>query len=216
MFVKATIPSRQLSLTKFQFRMQTLPFELNLRKEKWLVVSNIDIYTPFDSLSRLLESDFDFFSSAYNNFNIMGAFNAQPPDSVMKNFIKVNGLINSIKGNTCFKWQGSCIDLILTNRRFLFKHSNSYETGISDHHHLIYSMLKSNLSKSEPKLVSYRDYKRFFLENLASLDNALRHCSTDYKHFEYIFTSVLNEYAPKKKKSLGVIINLIWIKKWEK
>ena len=102
-FVKATIPSRQLSLTKFQFRMQTLPFESNLRKEKWLVVSNIDIYTPFDSLSRLLESDFDFFSSAYNNFNIMGAFNAQPPDSVMKNFIKVNGLINSIKGNTCFK-----------------------------------------------------------------------------------------------------------------
>ena len=28
----------------------------------------------------------------------------------------------------------------------------------------------------------------------------MRHCSTDYKHFEYIFTSVLNEYAPRKKK----------------
>ena len=38
-YVKATIPFRQLSLLKFQFRIQALPFELNLRKEKWLVIS---------------------------------------------------------------------------------------------------------------------------------------------------------------------------------
>ena len=68
---------------------------------------------------------------------------------------------------TCFKGQGSCIDLVLINRMFSFKHSNSYETGISDHHHLI---------------------------------KVLRHCSSDYKDFEYIFNLVLIEYAPKKKK----------------
>ena len=62
---------------------------------------------------------------------------------------------NLIKENTCFKGKGSCVDLILTNRRFSFKHSNSYETGISDRHHLIHLMLKSNLSNSEPKLVTY-------------------------------------------------------------
>ena len=106
----------------------------------------------------------------------------------------MNGLINLIKGNTCFKGQGSCIDLILTNRRFPFKHSNSYETDISDHHHLIYSILKSNLSVSEPKLVNYRDYNRFSSENFKT------RLQTDYKNFEYIFTSVLNEYAPRKKK----------------
>ena len=125
-----------------QFRIQALPFELNLRKEKWVVIS---IYTPpLDLLSRSLESltgIIDFFSSAYNNFIIMSDFNAQRLDSAMKDFIKVNGLINLIKGNTCFKGQGSCINLILANRGFLFKHSSSYETGISDHHHLIYSML---------------------------------------------------------------------------
>ena len=65
----------------------------------------------------------------------MGDFNAQPLDSAMKDFIKVNGSINLIKGNTYFKGRGSYIDLILTNRRFSFKHSNSYETCISDHHH---------------------------------------------------------------------------------
>ena len=125
----------------------------------------------------------------------------QPLDRAMKNFIKVNGLINLINGNTCFKGQCSCIDLNLINRRFSFKHSNSYETGLSDHHHFIYSILKSNLSSSKPKSVNCKDYKRFSFEKFkTSLDNSLRHCSTDYKHFEYIFILVLNEYLPPKNK----------------
>ena len=166
---------------------------MNLRKEKWLVTS---IYRlPLDSLSRFLESltdIIDFFSSSYDNFITMGDFNVQSFDSTMKDFIKVNGLVNLNKGNTCFKGQGFCIDLILTNRRFLFKHSNSYQTGISDRHHLIYSMLKSNFSNSEPKMVTYR----YFFENLkTSLDTALRHCSIDYKDSEHTFP-----HAPKKKR----------------
>ena len=139
MYVKATIPSRQLSLSRFQFRIQALPFEMNLSKEKWLVIS---IYRPLsNSLSRVLEfltGIIDFFSSISYNFIIIGDFNTQALDSAMKDFIKVNGLINLIKGNTWFKGQDSCIDLILTSRRFLFKHSNSYENGINDHHHLMY------------------------------------------------------------------------------
>ena len=131
----------------------------------------------------------------------MGEFNAQSLDSVMKDFIKVNGLINLIKGNTCFKGQGSCIDLILAKRRSPFKNSNSCETGIKDHHHLTYSMLKSNSSNSKPKLVTYRDYKKCSFGNFkTSLDKVLRYCSADYKGFIYIFRLVLNEYAPKKKK----------------
>ena len=49
------------------------------------------------------------------------------------------------------------------------------------------------------------DYKKIFFVNFkTSLGNVLRHCSTDFRVFEYIFTSVLNEYALKKKrKSFG-------------
>ena len=123
-YVKGAIPSRQLSLPKFYFRIQAFIFELNLSTEKWLVIS---IYSgpALNSLSRFLESFtgiIAFFSSAYNNFIRMGDFNAQPLDSSMKDFIKVNGLIYLIKENACFKGQDSCIDLILTNRRFSFKH----------------------------------------------------------------------------------------------
>ena len=34
-YVKAIKPSCHFSLSKFQFRLQALPFEFNLKKEKW-------------------------------------------------------------------------------------------------------------------------------------------------------------------------------------
>ena len=43
----------------------------------------------------------------------MGDFNAKPLDSIMKDFIKVNGLVNLMKANTCFKGHGSYIELTL-------------------------------------------------------------------------------------------------------
>ena len=96
-YVKATTTSHQLSLTKFKFRIQAVPFELNLRKEKWLKIS---IYSPpLDPLSQFLEyltGIIDFFSSAYDNVTIMRDFNAQPLHSAMKDFLKFNGLINLI------------------------------------------------------------------------------------------------------------------------
>ena len=37
----------------------------------------------------------------------------------------------------------SCIDLISSNRESLFKLSNTFETGSSDHHKLVCTVLKS-------------------------------------------------------------------------
>ena len=51
---------------------------------------------------------------------MMVDFNAWYLDSTMKDFFKVIGLINLIKGNTCFKGKGSDIDLLLTKRRCIF------------------------------------------------------------------------------------------------
>ena len=129
--------------------------------------------------------------------------------SRMKDFIEANGLMNSIKSNNCFKGKGSCIDLILTNRKYSFKHSNSIETGISDHHHLIYTMLKTAFSKAEPKLVHYRKYKTFNFESFkVSLGNAFGSCSANYD-FNQIFTFTMKQYAPKRKSGLEGIINHI-------
>ena len=65
----------------------------------------------------------------------------EPNDS---NMITLTRDHNLYKGKTCFKSQhGRCIDLILTNKKHSFMKSESFETGFSDHHHLIYTILKS-------------------------------------------------------------------------
>ena len=54
---------------------------------------------------------------SYENTVILGDFNMQPTNQILKKFLEDNGFVNLIKSNTCFKSEpGSCIDLILTNK----------------------------------------------------------------------------------------------------
>ena len=69
----------------------------------------------------------------------------------MLSLMNNENFINPVKGNTCFKGKGSCADLILTNRRYYFKHTSSTKTGLSDHHHLISQMMKPTFEKEEFK-----------------------------------------------------------------
>ena len=103
---------------------------------------------------------------------VFGEINVEPTNPVMINFMDSQNFTNLIKNNTCFKGVGSCIDLILTNRKYCFKNTSSYETGISDHHHLIFSIMKTTFASEEPKKFVYRGYKTFshgsFRNNLMS------------------------------------------------
>ena len=97
----------------------------------------------------------------------------------------------------------SSIDLILTNRKYSFKHTSSHEMGLSDHHHMIYTMLKSSFINIEPKLLNYRDYKNFNFGNFQEdLSKALLICRNSYDEFESAFITALDKHAPKKKKWL--------------
>ena len=97
----------------------------------------------------------------YDNKVVFGGSNLEPTNEVMINFMDNQNFINLIKNNTCFKGMGSWIDLILANRKYCFKNTSSYETGISDHHHLIFSIMKTTFASEEPKKFVYRDYKTF-------------------------------------------------------
>jgi len=66
-------------------------------------------------------------------------------------------LKNLVNDPTCFKSKhGRCIDLILTYRPLSFKKSGTFETGISEYRHFIYSMFKSCLKKVPPQIIEYR------------------------------------------------------------
>ena len=67
----------------------------------------------------------------------------------MINSMYSENFTNLIKNNTCFKGVGSCIDLVLINIKYCFKNTSSYETGISDHHHLIFSIMKTTFASEE-------------------------------------------------------------------
>ena len=90
-----------------------------------------------------LSSIADHYSSIYDNYIFLGDFNMEPNCLALTSFMQSFNLSNLIKTNTCFKGKGTCIALILTNRKYCFKHSSTFETGLSDHHHLVYSMLKT-------------------------------------------------------------------------
>ena len=99
------------------------------------------------------------------------------------------------------KGKGSCIDLILTNRRHSFKHTSSIETGLSNHHHLISSMKKTTFEKEESKVLVYRDYKNSSFNSFKSeLLFKFHHNNVTFTSFENNFVNVLNQQAPKKSK----------------
>ena len=143
----------------------------------------------------------DFFSVTYDNHVIIGDFNLEPPTGLLKHFINSNALLfNLIKVNTCFKGKRTCIDLILTSRKYSFKNTNTFETMLRDHHHMIYTMFKSTFEKAEPIKLTYRYYKNFWFDRFkADLQNALKSCPNSYDSFEQCFSSKLNEYVPKKQ-----------------
>ena len=130
--------------------IQITPFELNLRKDKWLFVS---IYKPplqnNQYFVSILSDLLDFYSNECYNKIVLGDFNLEPSIPSMLSFMDSQNFVSLIKNETCFKWTGSCIDLILTNRKYSFKNTSSYESGLSDHHHLIYSVVKTTFKCEE-------------------------------------------------------------------
>ena len=202
-YIKASFLSKILTKFKLPINIQIIPFEINLRKEKWLFVS---IYKPPSQSNQyfqdILGDLLDFYSQYYDNKVILGDFNLEPYNPSVASFMNNQNLFNLVKSNTCFKGKGSCIDLILTNRKYSFKNTCSVETGLSDHHHLIYSVMKTTFKFEEPKKLIYCDYSNFstecFKDDFMSSKCLEKH---DYSDFEKKFIDTLNKHAPTKIKT---------------
>ena len=85
----------------------------------------------------------------YDNILILGDFNSTMSDVPMKNFCELYNLENLIKEPTCYKNPNnpSSIDVILTNNKNSFQHSMAAETGLSDHHKMITTVIKNYCKK---------------------------------------------------------------------
>ena len=145
----------------------------------------------------------------YENIILLGDFNVEIEEKNMSEFMSVYSLRNLVKQKPCFKnpENPSCIiDLILINSPRSFQNSNVFETGLSDFHKLTTTALKQYFPKLKPKVVNYRDYRKFRNEEFrAQLDNEiLKHDinNIEYQHFFNIFIEVLNKHPPMKQEYL--------------
>ena len=127
----------------------------------------------------------------------------------MRNFCNSYNLNSLIKQPTCFKnpENPSCIDLILTNKPRSFQSTCVIETGLSDFHRMTVSVLKTHFRRLPPKVVTYRDFKKF--ENKRFMDSlklSLNSQDFDYaKNPQLFFELCRNKHhAPRKKKCLRV------------
>ena len=142
----------------------------------------IAIYTPPSQCKNYFMTELtkilDKFKGSYENAVILGDFNMQPTNQILETFLEDNNFVNLIKSNACFKSKpASCIDLILTNKSKSYQNSGVIETGISDHHALIFPFLKTTFTKMPPNKLKYRNYKKFevnsFLQDIEQLPEKL-------------------------------------------
>ena len=120
---------------------------------------------------------------------------------------------------TCYQFNDpTCAHLILTNKKNLFKLSDPFETGPSDHHKLISAILKSGGFKGKPKEKIYRSYRQFNSEGFKKdLEFRLNHLtSSSYHDSETTLSKVLNRHASLKKKILRHINNCFMTKELRK
>ena len=203
-YIKEDILFKKIEDRDIPRDIQIIPIEINIRKQKWLL---LPIYRNprqdpkyfADNLSRIIDKH----TPSRDNVLIIGDFNMVIGDKVMSTLISTYQLFSLYKGETCFKTsRGRSIDLMLTNRKHSFMKSQSFETGFSDHHHVIYTILKSTYVKLSPKIIRYREYKNFHKEEFQrDLHTKLSETIyTDYQVLHSTIKSVVQEHAPLKQR----------------
>ena len=199
-FVKSHIPLRRLNDFKIPSNIQIIPFKINLRNEKWLVASIYKAHQCKYFLLYLINL-LEFYSAQYEKVIIFDDFNMEAKSKAMKDFL--HAIYNIMKQNTCFKGNGgSCIYLLITNSKFSFMKTNSFEAGLSDHYHLIHAILKTKFEKFEPKKSIYRISNSMVVTSLNWMFSIICLLWEPMQPLKIIFVSILDKHAAKKTKNI--------------
>ena len=198
-YIREDIPSKELRKHKFTKVVEGLFIEVNLRKTKLLLFGTYHSQNPVLGLG-----DDDYFEqvglaldvyNGYEKFLLAGDFNIEEENTPLAEFLYERGARNLVKEATCFKnpENPSCIDLFLTNSNRSFQGTTTVTTGLSDFHKMAVTVMKTTFPKAEPKVIQYRDYKNFNLQNFRQ---ELRHSISlgglinTYEMFEDIFMRI--------------------------
>ena len=138
---------------------------------------------------------------------IIGDLNLIDSNDSLHDFMHDLNLENIVKRPTCSKSVNpTCIDLILTNDSRKFSNTRTIETGLSDFHAMVATVLRSSSCKKGPRIVTYRNYSGF--DNFSFREEVAEELSSDplkmldFSLFNSKVECILNKMAPLKKKYL--------------
>ena len=161
-YVRSDILSQQVNKHTFPNEIEGIFIEINFRKSKWLLFGT---YHPpsqndhfyFNTIGRAL----DIYTQKYDKILLVGDFNAEENENIMKNFLELYDLKNLVKDKTCFKslQNPTSIDLFLTNCNKSFMHTSAISTGISDFHKMIVTVLKTTFTKAKPNQTGHNFFR---------------------------------------------------------
>lgn len=146
LYIREDIPAKLIHIENSP--VECFWVEINLRNKKWVISCS---YNPHqNTIDRHLNSasiTFDLLSSNYDNFLFLGDFNCDATENKLNIFCEHYSLSSLITYPTCFKNPNNpcCIDLILTNSSESFYKSCTVETGLSDFHKVIVTIMKGSL-----------------------------------------------------------------------
>ena len=188
--------------------------KITFSEKKWVISS---IYRPpnAENLTGFFEemtTSLTKVTSNYENIIVMGDFNIDIKcksvgSNNLSDFCDLFHLTNIVKSDTCFtKTHTSLIDLILTNKPSSFNKTLVSETGLSDYHKMITTFFKLHFSRLRPKVITYRNYKKFheekFLNDLKETNIIMneKDPNQNYQSLTKTFLTIVNKHAPLKKK----------------
>ena len=144
--------------------------------------------------------------NVYDKFLLLGDFNISEDDEVLADFMSDLDSKCLIKEPTCFKSNEnpSKIDLFITNSSLSFQNTCAIDTGLSDFHRMIVTVMKNTIPKSKPREIQYRNLKKIdkdtFEESLRR--KLLELTDKNYEDFERIVLAELDTAAPVKTKKV--------------
>ena len=105
-------------------------------------------------------------SSLYEKIILLGDFNTEIDEQLMKSFCDNYSLESLIRHPTYYKnfENPTCIDLILTNMPRSFQSTCVIETGLSDFHLMTLTVMRTNLKENKPRIINYKSYNNFLNE----------------------------------------------------
>ena len=157
-YVNENLPCKSLT-TEIDNLTETIILEVSVQSSKWLF---LDCYKPpsqneesfISNRSRTINP----FSTKYYNVLLMDDFNLTIENKHLEELLNLFNLKCLISSATCFQSTNpTCIDLILANQEDLFSNSSTHKKGISDHRHLVSTMLNKKKLKGSTKTLFYRD-----------------------------------------------------------